>query len=448
MNDRDLTSTLLQDDKSHVFRSWTAQRNLSPLEVAGGEGAWFWDRAERRYLDFCSQRVNLNLGHQHPRLVAAIRKQAGELITVSQECATAPRSMAARLISERAPDGLNKVFFTNCGTDAVEHAVRMARIHTGRHKILAMYRSYHGSTAGSISLTGDPRRWNSEPGMPGIVRFIGPYLYRSSFGAETGEEECDRALAHLEEILMYEGAQNVAAILLEPVVGSNGALVPPPGYLEGIRRICDKHGIAMICDEVMTAFGRCGEWFSVNNWSVIPDLITFAKGVNSGYVPLGGVLISDAIADTFWERPFPGGGTYFGHALACSTAVASIEAFEDEKILDRARHLGKHVLEPELRLLHENHACVGEFRGIGCLWALELVKCKKSKEMLVPFNASGRDLEPMKMIEQECLRRGLYVLTTFNRLYVCPPLIISEKDVTNGLHIISEALRKVDKTLS
>jgi len=412
--------------------------------VAGGSGSWFWDNAGRRYLDFSSQRVNLNLGHQHPRLVSAIKKQADVMTALSQIHASEPRSEAARLIAERVSGDLDKIFFTNSGTDAVEHAVRMARLHTSRHKVFTMHRSYHGATGGSITLTGDPRRWAVEPGLPGVVRFLGPYLYRSSFGAESEAEECKRSLDHLEEILTYEGPENVAAILLESIVGTNGILVPPDGYLAGIRKICDRHGIVMICDEVMTGFGRCGEWFAINRWKVIPDLITFAKGVNSGYVPLGGIAISRRIAETFADRPFPGGGTYFGHPLACATAVESIRIFEEDSILERVRRLGDEILGPSLRALADSHPSIGEVRGMGCFWVLELVKNCQTREMLVPFNAAGPDAIPMNEIEKACRDRGLWVLTHFNCLYVCPPLIISDEDARLGLSIIDEALTVAD----
>lgn len=447
MEQIDRTGEVYRDDRSHVFRSWSSQRGLSPLVVTGGSGSWFWDESGEKYLDFCSQRVNLNLGHQHAAITSAINRQAASLTTIAQTFASEPRSKAARLIAERAPGDLNKVFFTNSGTDAVEHAVRMARIHSGRQKIFAMHRSYHGSTGGSISLTGDPRRWGAEPGMPGVVRFFGPYLYRSSFYSTTEQEECDRAISHLEELLSYEGPQNVAAIILEPVVGSNGVLVPPDGYLVQVREICSRYGIVMICDEVMSGFGRCGEWFAVDRWKVVPDLITFAKGVNSGYVPLGGVIISDEVARTFWDRPFPGGGTYYGHPLACASAVASIEAFENESIVQRARDL-EEMIGGRLRKLEDKHICVGEVRGLGCLWALELVQDPETREMLVPFNASGPDVEPMKVLERECRRRGLWVLTTSNRLFVCPPLNTTVEDVNLGLDIIDDALDAIDLLIS
>ena len=300
------------NDRAHVFHSWSAQGALSPLVVEGAEGSYFWTQDGTRYLDFSSQLVNVNIGHQHPKLIAAIKQQADQLCTVAPFHANDARSEAARLICEVAAEKidksqLNMVFFTNGGAEATENAVRMARLHTNRLKVLSHYRSYHGGTNGAISMTGDPRRWGSEPGMPGVVKFWGPYAYRSAFHSTSEAEECQRALAHLDDVLMVEGGHTVAAIIIETVVGTNGILVPPDGYLQGIRDRCDRHGIVMICDEVMAGFGRCGEWFAFQKWGVQPDLVCFAKGVNSGYLPLGGVVISQNIADTFRDRAFPGG---------------------------------------------------------------------------------------------------------------------------------------------
>src|SRR5712671_2587325 len=381
------------DDRAHVFHSWSAQALIDPIPISRALGSYFWDSDGKRYLDLSSQLVNLNIGHQHPRLVAAIQEQAGKLCSVSPALAVDVRGEAARLISERAPGDLDVVFFTNGGAEANEYAIRMARLHTGRNKVLAAYRSYHGATAGSIALTGEPRRWPSEPGIPGVVRYWGPYLYRSSFHAETEADECERALAHLREVLMFEGPHTVAAIVLETVVGTNGILVPPDGYLAGIRAICDELGIVMIADEVMAGFGRCGEWFAVDRWGITPDLITFAKGVNSGYVPLGGVIISRAIAETFGRQAFPGGLTYSGHPLACAAAVASIRAFHDEGIIEHARQIGEKHIGPKLRDLATRHPSIGEVRGLGVFWALELVRKRATREPLVPYNASGADAQ-------------------------------------------------------
>ncbi|WP_026533648.1 aspartate aminotransferase family protein [Arthrobacter sp. H14] len=432
-------------DRAHVFHSWSAQGQIDPLPIASGRGSYFWDYEGNRYLDFSSQLVNLNMGHQHPAIVAAIQEQAGKLATIAPPFANDARSEAARLIAEVAPGDLNTVFFTNGGAEANENAVRMARLSTGRHKVMAAYRSYHGSTAGAISLTGDPRRWPSEPGMAGVVHYWGPYLYRSPFSAITEQEECARALAHLRDTITVEGPQTIAAIILEPVVGTNGILVPPANYLAGVRALCDEFGIMLIADEVMAGFGRCGEWFAVDRWNVTPDLITFAKGVNSGYVPLGGVIISDAIAEYFRDRPFPGGLTYSGHPLACASAVASINAFHEERIVENARSLGEDTIGPALRDLARRHPSVGEVRGLGVFWALELVRDRGTHEPLVPFNAAGEATKPMSEFAAECKNRGLWPFTHFNRTHIVPPCNTSPEEIGEGIEALDEALAVADR---
>ncbi|HYO18151.1 MAG TPA: aspartate aminotransferase family protein [Dermatophilaceae bacterium] len=432
------------DDRAHVFHSWSAQAHIDPMPIASASGSHFTDYSGKRYLDFSSQLVNVNIGYQHPKLVAAIQEQAAKLCTISPAFANDARSEAARLIAEVAPGDLNSVFFTNGGADANENAIRMARLHTGRHKILAAYRSYHGATAGAIALTGDPRRWASEPGEPGIIHYWGPYSYRSPFHSATEQEESDRALAHLRDLLMVEGSHTVAAIIMETVVGTNGILVPPPGYLAGVRALCDEFGIMMIADEVMAGFGRCGEWFAVDRWGVTPDLITFAKGVNSGYVPLGGVVISDPVAATFADRAFPGGLTYSGHPLGCAAAVASINIFREEGIVEHARSLGTDVIGPELRALAERHPCVGEVRGLGVFWALELVRDRATREPLVPFNSSGAQAKPMAELGAACKDRGLWPFIHFNRTHIVPPCTTTVEEVREGISILDEALKVTD----
>ncbi len=434
-----------RDDRAHVFHSWSAQAQIDPLPIAEARGSNFWAYQGTRYHDFSSQLVNVNIGYQHPKLVAAIQEYAGRQCTVAPSFANDMRSEAARMLAELAPGDLNKVFFTNGGADANEHAIRMARLHTGRHKVLSTYRSYHGATSGAIMLTGDPRRWASEPGMAGVVHFWGPYLYRSAFHAQTEEEETTRALQHLRDTLMVEGPATVAAIVLETVVGTNGILVPPNGYLAGVREICDEHGILLVADEVMAGFGRAGEWFAVDHWGVTPDLITFAKGVNSGYVPLGGVLISDRVAATFEDRPYPGGLTYSGHPLACASAVASITIMREEGIIEHARDLGTDVIGPALAKLAENHPSVGEVRGLGVFWALELVRDRETREPLVPYNASGVDAAPMNELAAECKKRGLWPFVHFNRTHVVPPCTTSAEEVAEGIEILDEALTVADR---
>ncbi|MGP3984038.1 aspartate aminotransferase family protein [Streptomyces sp. KR80] len=431
-------------DRAHVFHSWSAQGLIEPLAVAGAEGSHFWDYDGNRYLDFSSQLVNTNIGHQHPKVVAAIQEQAARLCTIAPGFAVDVRSEAARLIAERTPGDLDKIFFTNGGAEAVENAVRMARLHTGRPKVLSAYRSYHGATAAAINLTGDPRRWPSDTGAAGVVRFWGPHLYRSHFHADTEAQECERALAHLEETIAFEGPQTIAAVILETVVGTAGVLVPPPGYLSGVREICDRHGIVFVLDEVMAGFGRTGRWFAADHFGVVPDLLTFAKGVNSGYVPLGGVAISAEIAATFDRLPYPGGLTYSGHPLACASAVATINAMEEERIVEHAAQIGETVLGPGLRALAERHPSVGEVRGMGVFWALELVKDRTTREPLVPYNASGAANAPMAEFAAACKQRGLWPFVNMNRTHVVPPCTISEAEAKEGLAVLDEALAAAD----
>lgn len=433
------------DDRGHVFHSWSAQAAIDPLPVAAGRGSTFWDYEGNAYLDFSSQLVNLNLGHQHPDLVAAIQQQAGRLSTIQPAMANDVRGELARLIAEVAPEGFEKVFFTNGGAEANEYAVRMARQSTGRRKVLSMYRSYHGSTSTAIALTGDPRRWANDMADTGAVRFFGPYLYRSPFHSETPKQEAERALAHLEQTIQLEGPQTIAAIIIETVVGTNGVLVPPPGYLPGVRELCDRYGIVYIADEVMVGFGRLGEWFGIDAFDAQPDLVTFAKGVNSGYVPLGGVVISDRIARAFDTMPFAGGLTYSGHPLACAVGVATFEVFRRDGILERVRDLGERIVEPTLREWVERHPSVGEVRGRGLFWAVELVRDADTREPLVPFNAAGADAAPMAAFASAARRAGVWPFTHFNRVHIAPPLVIEEEELRRGLRVIDEALAVADE---
>ena len=436
--------TVRDDDRQHVFHSWSAQAHITPLPVAAGEGCIFWDYDGNAYLDFSSQLINLNLGHHHPDLVAAIQQQAGRLATIQPSMANDVRGELARRIAQVAPGPLNRVFFTNGGAEANEYAVRMARRVTGRRKVLSMYRSYHGGTTTAISLTGDPRRWANEPGDSSVAHFFGPYPYRSAFHSATPEEETARALEHLENVIVLEGATTIAAIIIETVVGTNGVLVPPPGYLTGVRELCDRFGIVYIADEVMVGFGRIGEWFAVAAFDVTPDLITFAKGVNSGYVPLGGVVISDTIASFFDDVVFPGGLTYSGHPLACAAGVATFDVFERDGILERVRDMGARVVEPILTSWLSTHPSLGEVRGRGLFWALELVRDRETREPLVPFNATGRDAAPMTAVVSACTTAGVWPFTNGNRIHIAPPLIMTEDELRRGLAVIDNALNVAD----
>jgi taurine--2-oxoglutarate transaminase len=439
------------DDRAHVFHSWSAQGALKPMVVAAAQGSWLWDGNGTRYLDFSSQLVNTNIGHQHPKVVAAIQEQAAILCTVAPQHANDKRGEAARMIVERAPgDTLNHVFFTNAGAEAIENAVRMARLHTGRRKVLARYRSYHGNTQTAIHLTGDPRRWANDSGAEGIVHFFGPYLYRSEFHATTPEEECERALAHLTHLVEFEGPQTIAAIVLETIPGTAGIMIPPPGYLAGVRELCDRYGIAMISDEVMAGFGRAGDWFAIDahrhadGSPVVPDLVTFAKGVNSGYLPLGGVILSDAIYETFRDRTFPGGMTYSGHPLACASAVATMAAMTEEGIVENARSIGADVIGPALADLAARHPSIGEVRGVGVFWCIELVRDQATRESLTAYNAVGADYAPMTDLVAACKSRGLLPFVNMSRLHVVPPCNVTADEARLGLSIIDEALDEVE----
>ncbi|HQR80530.1 MAG TPA: aspartate aminotransferase family protein, partial [Actinomycetota bacterium] len=398
-------------DRAHVFHSWSAQGALKPLVFESGAGSRLWDFEGNSFLDFSSQLVNTNIGHQHPKVVQAICEQAEVQVTLAPQHASLVRGQAAEAITAIAPAGHNKVFFTNGGADAAENAIRMARLHTGKDKVLSFYRSYHGNTGAAINATGDPRRWPNEYAT-GHVHFFGPYLYRTSFWATDEQQECERALAHLEQVIAFEGPNTIAAILLETVVGTAGVLIPPPGYLAGVRALCDKYGIVYIADEVMAGFGRTGEWLAIDHWGVNPDLIIFAKGSNSGYVPLGGVILSDEIAATFDDRVFPGGLTYSGHPLACASALATITAMRDEGVVEHAKKIGDTVIGPGLRELADKHPVIGEVRGLGVFWALDLVTDRTTRAPLAPYGGTS---EAMGALSKACVSRGLLPFTNFNR---------------------------------
>jgi taurine--2-oxoglutarate transaminase len=442
-SNQELGRRIVADAKEHVLHSWSVQSQLDPIAVAGGEGRYFWDYDGKRYLDYASQLVNLALGHQHPKVVAAIKAQADQLCTIGPPMATEARSTLARMLAEVTPGDLTMSFFTNGGAEANENAIKLARWHTGRQKIIARYRSYHGATAGAITLTGDPRRWPAEPGIPGVVRMLDPYTYRCPAGHPDPCPVCSGG-PHLEEILQYEGAHTVAAVILETVVGTNGIIVPPDGYLQSIRETCDRHGILLICDEVMAGFGRTGKWFACENWDVVPDILTVAKGINSGYVPLGAMVISRKLADWVRDVPFAGGLTYSGHPLACASAVASIEAFREEGIVENAAAHGEY-LETELRALQERHPSIGDVRGLGLFWGLELVRNRETREPLVPFNAGGEAAAPVGRIVKAALERGLYLFVHWNVVMIAPPLTITREELDEGLDTLDEVLTIADE---
>jgi taurine--2-oxoglutarate transaminase len=426
-------------DRAHVFHSWSAQGALNPLVLAGGSGSVVWDFDGNRYLDFSSQLVNTNVGHQHPAVIAAIHAQADVLATVAPSTANLARGEAAKRILGLAGSHFGKVFFTNGGADANENAMRMARITTGRDKILSTYRSYHGNTGAAVVATGDWRRVPNEYAR-GHAHFFGPFPYRSEFWSTSPEQETERALHHVERIIQAEGAASIAAILLETVPGTAGVLIPPPGYLRGVRELADKYDIVLIFDEVMCGFGRTGEWFAWQGFAdsdgdVVPDLITFAKGVNSGYVPTGGVIISESIASAFDTQVFPGGLTYSGHPLAMGSIVGSIDAMKSEGIVDNAKRIGTDVLAPGLAELAARHPMIGEVRGVGVFWALDLVSDPVTRE---PVPAAT-----ILALKAELMKRGLLPFTSDNRIHVVPPCIVTDDEVAQALAIYDEAFAAV-----
>ncbi len=428
-------------DHKYVFHSWSAQGAIAPIPVAKSSGSRFWDHDGKEYLDFSSQLVFTNIGHQHPKVVAAIQEQAGTLTALAPQHASDVRNEAAARIVELAGPNFAKVFFTNGGADAIENAIRMCRIHTRKHKVLSTYRSYHGNTGAAINATGDPRRFPNEFAT-GHVHFWGPYLYRSPFWATTQEEECTRALEHLEQTIIFEGAHTIAAILIETVPGTAGVLVPPAGYLEGVRALCDKYKIMWIADEVMAGFGRTGKWFAFQSTKVVPDLITFAKGVTSGYVPLGGVVISSEISKTFDEHVFPGGLTYMGHPLAAAAAVATIDVMKAEKMLENATNIGANIFGPGLIELAKKHKVIGDIRGAGVFWGVDLVSDRKTHAPLAPYGGSS---PAMNELVAACKANGMMPFTNFNRIHLCPPCNISEADARLGLEILDKSLGEIAK---
>lgn len=418
-------------DRAHVFHSWSAQAKITPMVISRSEGSRVWDGDGKEYLDFTGQLVFTNVGHQHPKVIEAIKEQADTLCTVAPQFANDRRSQLASMISDLLPDSLNATFFTNGGTEAIEHAVRLARFVTGRRKILTSYRSYHGATGQSILMTGDQRRLANDKGASEVVHFFAPFLYRTEFWAESVDQEVERALTHLEHTVQAEGPEAFAALVLEPCVGSAGVVPLPPGYLEGVRELCDRFGIKLIADEVMVGFGRTGKWFSFQHFDVVPDLITFAKGVNSGYVPLGGVIMSDEIKQFFDETPYPGGLTYSGHPLACAAGVATIEAYREEGMIENAARIGSDILGPGLEKLAANHAKVGNVRGVGAFWAIELVSDPAAKTP---------DAAAAAAVAGAAKQAGLLVIASANRLHLAPPLNVSDDDLHTALGILDEAL--------
>ena len=424
---------IVELSREHVFFSWSVQNTINPIPVDRGSGIYFWDKNGKQYIDFSSQLMNLNIGYQHPKVISAIQDQASRLCAAHPNMATEPKAVLGKMIAEITPGDLNKVFFTLGGAEANENAIKFARLFTGRHKILARYISYHGATYGAITLSGDYRRPPVEPGIPGVVHVFDPYCYRCVFGytPDICHREC---ISHIEKVIEYEGPDTIAALFMEGVTGSNGILVPPHDYWLRLREITEKHGILLISDEVMSGFGRTGEWFSVNNWGVVPDIITIAKGLTSGYLPLGAVVVSDRIARHFEDKMLYMGLTYYGHPVSCAAGIASLNVYREEGLIEKSRELGN-ILGKELEQLRNKYDVIGDVRYIGLFSVIELVKDRKTKQPIDPRKMIG--------IRNQLLAEGLSTFVNKSMIFICPPLIISKRELLAGLEIIENSLKSI-----
>ena len=433
---------IVEKSRAYTFFSWSVQSEVAPIPIQRAEGVYFWDANGKRYIDFSSQLMNVNIGHQHPRVVEAIHQQADQLCFAHPGMATQPRAQLGEILADITPGDLSKTFFCLGGAEANENAIKIARLFTGRHKIISQYISYHGATHGAIALTGDNRRWAAEPAIPGVVHALNPYCFRCPFGwtRETCHRECIR---HIEELILYEGPENVAAIILEGVVGSNGIIVPPDDYWPRIREICTKYGILLISDEVMSGFGRTGEWFAVNNWQVVPDMITMAKGITSGYVPLGAVHVSERIAKHFDDTMLWCGLTYSAHPLACAAAVATLKVYEEDDLITNASQLGEY-LGRRLEALKIKHPSIGDVRYIGLFSVIELVRDKESNQPIEAWKATEEWSAIMKEVGATLRQNGLFTFIKANMIFIVPPLCINALQLDQGLEIIERALEITD----
>jgi taurine--2-oxoglutarate transaminase len=424
--------------KKHTLFEWSAQSKVDPIPVARAKGIYFWTPEGKRFIDFNSQLMSVNIGHGDERVIRAIAEQAATLCYANPFMATEARARLGQKLAEITPGDIDTFFFTNGGAEATENAVKLARFFTGRHKIISRYRSYHGATAGAISLTGDPRRWAAEPGMPGVVRVLDPY-----HGIERGWESAESSLAMIEETIQLEGSHTIAAFILETVTGTNGILIPPDGYMQGVRKLCDKYGILMIADEVMAGFGRTGEWFAVDHWKVVPDLICMAKGLTSSYIALGAVGMRHHIAQHFQDKVFFGGLTYNSHPMGCATALATIRVYEEDHLIENARRMGA-VLKTLGAELQKKHRSVGAVRSIGLFGIVELVRSQKTRQPMAPFNGTSDEMVALGKFFRE---NGLYTLVRWNTFYTNPPLCINEEQLREAFAIIDKGLEITDKAV-
>ncbi len=443
----DSSEQILALSRDTTLYEWAAQSAVKPVAIDHAKGVYFWDVDGKRYIDFNSQLMAVNIGHGDERVLRAISEQMAKLCyVVPGQFTTAARAELGRLLQEITPGRLSKAFFTNGGAEAVENAIKIARAYTGRQKIIARYYSYHGATAGAMSLTGEPRRWGAEPGIPGVVRAMNAYRYRCRWCGDRPACTLD-CLNHIEDLIQWEGPHTIAAVIVEPVAGTNGIIIPPDGYLPGLRQLCDRYGILLICDEVMSGFGRTGKWFACDHWNVAPDIMTIAKGLTSAYVPLGATMVTDEIAAFFEDRPLPAGLTYSSHPVGCAAAVACINVYREDGLIARAEQMGR-VLAEELQRLKERHPSVGDVRSIGLFSIVELVKDRQTREPLVPYNPKPAEMGPMLELNAAFRAAGLFTFVRWNTFFINPPLCITEAELREGLAIIDQALEVTDRAVA
>lgn len=436
---------ILQDSLNHTIFSWSKQKGLNPFNIESAKGVYLYDRSGKRILDFSSQLMNVNIGHGDQRVTEAVMRQMQEVSYVHPGMTTEARADLGRKLSEVAPGTLNRTFFTNGGTEAVEHAMKLARMYTGRHKIISLYQSYHGATYGALSAGGDPRGLpHDSQGVPNIIHVENPYFYRCTWNSKTEEECCENAFAHMERIVKYEGPQNIAAILMEGESGSSGCIKYPAGYWKKVADLAAKYGILTICDEVMSGFGRTGKWFGIDHHDVVPDIMTMAKGITSGYIPLGGMMVKEEVISAFDDKPLPLGLTYSGHAVACAAANAVMDIYHEENLVSRAAEMGVYM-DQQVAKLSEKHPSIGDFRNTGLLGCIELVKNRKTKEPMAPWNAAPSELEIMNKVARKLTELGLFTFVRWNWIFTAPPLIVTKDQIDEGLDIISKALSIADE---
>lgn len=439
---------ILKNNLDHTIFSWSKQSGLNPLNIEKAKGVYIYDRSGKRYLDFTSQLMNVNIGHGHPAITEAVVKQMNEFSYVNPGMATEARGLLGKKLAEITPGTLNRTFFTNGGTEAIEHAIKLARLYTGRHKIITLYQSYHGATYGALCAGGDPRGLpHDSQGVPNIIHAENPYFYRCPWNSKTPEECGELAAAHMERLIKYEGVGSVAAILMEGESGSSGCIKYPVGYWKKIADIAKKYGILTICDEVMSGFGRTGKWFGIDHHGVEPDILCMAKGITAGYIPLGGMIVTEKIATHFNDKPLPIGLTYSAHAVACAAANATIKIYEDENLIENAANMGRYI-DQQVVKLQDKHPSIGDFRNTGLLGCIELVKNRKTKEPMAPWNASPTEMEIMNKVSAKLNELGMYTFVRWNWIFTAPPLTITKDQMDEGLDIISKAISIADEHCS